>query len=356
MESSPHGPECDQTNFTEFKQELLSMFSTWRVEQSGTLSKLVADVAALKTQCSEIHKSNLEIEASITFINVQFEEMKERITKLEIERNQNRDCLISLEKQLEELKQLSRSSSIEVRNVPDKDKEVESDLVNIIQTIGTTFDVRLQEHDIRDIYRRPGKPGTTKTIVAEFNSVQMKNKFLDSSRRFNRSHQGPEKLNCEHIGLVGNKRQIYVDEHLPYSIRKLLYHSREFARKNDFKFCWSQMDGCCSAKILTQNFFTLKPNCVLLLCLSSHLLSTFNQHYTVFTIHLVSRLAIQSINTQVQNTQPHNIQSQNLKLQNTLNTHNKITFNSVHYVTFLFKSLVSASLSFGVYNHHKWQI
>jgi septal ring factor EnvC (AmiA/AmiB activator) len=116
MESSPHGPECDQTNFTEFKQELLSMFSTWRVEQSGTLSKLVADVAALKTQCSEIHKSNLEIEASITFINVQFEEMKERITKLEIERNQNRDCLISLEKQLEELKQLSRSSSIEVRN------------------------------------------------------------------------------------------------------------------------------------------------------------------------------------------------------------------------------------------------
>lgn len=238
LESSPQATEGEQRNFNEFKNELMMMLNTWKAEQSATLSKLVSDVAAVKTQCSEIQKSNSEIEASMSFMNTQFEEIKQRIERLEMEKQQNRQYLIGLEKHLEELQQLSRCSSIEVRNVREKDKETESDLIHIIKTLGNTLDVTFHENDIRDIYRRPGKPGTTKTIVAEFNSVLLKNNFLASSRRFNRSHQGPEKLNYEHIGLVGAKQPIYVDEHLPYSTRKLLFQARDFAKKQDFKFCW----------------------------------------------------------------------------------------------------------------------
>lgn len=238
MESSPQATEGDNNNFNEFKKELMLMLNTWKAEQSATLSKLVSDVAALKTQCSEIQKSNSEIEASMTFMNAQFDEMKDRIARLELEKKENRDYMILLEKQFEELQQQSRSSSIEVRNVPEKDKEVESDLVRITQALGTTLDVKFSETDIRDIYRRPGKAGTTKSIVVEFNSVQLKNNLLAASRRFNRSRQGSEKLNYEHTGVVGDKRPIYIDEHLPYSTRKLFFHTREFAKKHEFKFCW----------------------------------------------------------------------------------------------------------------------
>lgn len=217
----------------------MTMLNNWKTDQDATLSKLVTDIASLKTQCTDIQKVNVEIENSITFMNAKFEEINDKVRRLETERKVNSDYILSLERQLEELQQRSRSSAMEVRNVPEKDHETKSDLIVIVKKLAATLNIYLQDNDIRDIHRRPGKPGTIKTIVTEFNSVQLKEDFITSVRRFNKDRQVPDKLNYEHLGITGHKKPIFVEEYLPYSTRKLLFRAREFAKTHNFKFCWT---------------------------------------------------------------------------------------------------------------------
>lgn len=240
VEVSPQAStDFDQFSLQNFKQDIMTMLNNWKTDQDATLSKLVADIASLKTQCTDIQKVNVEIENSITFMNAKFDEINEKVRRLEIERNVNSDYILSLERQLEELQQRSRSSAMEVRNVPEKDHESESDLIAIVKKLAATLKINIQDHDIRDIYRRPGKPGTTKVIVTEFNSVRMKEDVITSVRRFNKDRPVPDKLNYEHFGITGHKKPIFVDEYLPYSTRKLLFRAREFAKTHNFKFCWT---------------------------------------------------------------------------------------------------------------------
>ncbi|CAH0397247.1 unnamed protein product [Chilo suppressalis] len=218
VEGSPQTKFDDQGVLQEFKNDLMVMLRAWKAEQDETLSKLVTDIAYLKSQCAEIQKSNSDIENSISFMNAQHEEFKEKIATLETEKRENRAFMTGLQKQFEELHQLSRPSSIEIRNVPEKDKESEGELISLVKKLGTTLDITIQDNDISDIYRRPGKPGTVKAIVTEFNSVQVKNNLLASSRRFNKDRSNSSRFSCEHFGMVDDKRPVYVDEHLPYSV------------------------------------------------------------------------------------------------------------------------------------------
>ncbi|CAG9783843.1 unnamed protein product [Diatraea saccharalis] len=236
MELSPQSNT--ENDLQDLKKELMVMLTSWKTDQDATLSKLVADITALKNQCFDIQTTNCGIEKSISSLGAQYEEVKNKIGKLELEKNQNTELLMALGKQMDEFQQLSRSSAIEIRNVTEEGKETEKELTEIIKNLGSTININIEDKDIRDIYRRPGKPGTTKAIVVEFNSVQFQNNFLHSTRRFNRNRQASEKLNHEHIGKSGDKRPIYVDEHLPYSTRKLLFQTREFAKQHNFKFCW----------------------------------------------------------------------------------------------------------------------
>lgn len=239
-EASPHAAtDIEQADLQKFKQELMTMLNTWKTEQDATLSRLVADITSLKSQCTNIQKVNKEIESSMTFMNAQFEQIKDKVCRLETERDTNRDYILSLEKQLGELQQRSRSSAMEIRNLPEKEHETERDLISTVKKLAASLEITFQDRDIRDIYRRPGKPGSTKAIVTEFNSVQVKEEIIASVRRFNKNRQISDKLNGEHVGLTGNKIPIFVDEYLPYSTRKLLFRAREFAKTHDYKFCWT---------------------------------------------------------------------------------------------------------------------
>lgn len=63
------------------------------------------------------------------------------------ERNTNTDYISSLEKQMEELQQRSRSSVIEVRNIPENEHETKRDLINVVKNLAHlrkyTFKIRI---------------------------------------------------------------------------------------------------------------------------------------------------------------------------------------------------------------------
>lgn len=240
--------------------DLQDTLASWKVEQdthiskllenqSSLIAKLASDIAEIKTQNTEIKSSNAEISRSnaelvhtMTFLNDKFEEMKAEIAGLKRERLEQNNYIQHLEKKIQDLKYKSRSSSIEIRNIPQAASETEANLISTVRKIGDVIGVPISETELRDTYRLPGKPAgpnTSRPLVVEFTSVQRKQKLLAAVRSYNKNKESvKDKLNTEIIGIMGQRYPVYIAELLPPSLRKLFFQAREFAKNNGFKYCW----------------------------------------------------------------------------------------------------------------------
>ncbi|KAJ8721308.1 hypothetical protein PYW07_002083 [Mythimna separata] len=245
-------PRCDSTSdqLDDFKQEIKDILASWQSEQEQTISKfmaeqkalvtkLVSDMADMKHQNLEIQKTNIGIEKSIASISDLYDDMKCQVKRLQDECGEYRKLAESLEKTVRDIQFKSRSSSIEIRNVPNQDKESSADLVKIMTAIGKTVDLPIAPSSIRDIHRIPGS-SATKPIVVEFTSVNFKSDLISHVRGYNNKQKAKEnKLNTELLGISGQKRAVYIDDHLTNSTKRLFYLAREYAKKHEFKFCWA---------------------------------------------------------------------------------------------------------------------
>lgn len=187
------------------------------------------------------------------FINKKHEETIARVSSVEKEKNANTEAIKVLENQLQDLHFQTRQATIEIRNVPLIENESYESLVKIVSTLGEKMDLCLGSGSIRDAYRLPGKLGAIRPIVAEFSSVHTRNELISRIRRFNKDREINDKLNTETIGLPGVKKPIYVDEHIAPSQRKLLFETRQFARKHNFS-AWHS-----NGRILIRTEQTGKP-------------------------------------------------------------------------------------------------
>lgn len=238
------------TALSVFKSELLEMLTTWKSEQekllvswkdeqAAILSKLVKDVAELKQKCISIEESNAEMDRSMMFINKTYEGLTSNVMNLEKERIENADNINRLQKQIQDMNFLTRQATIELRNIPNKENEKPKDLISAVTSVGRTIDMDIQTSAFRDVYRIPGKSGLCRPIVAEFGCVSTRNEFLAKVRKFNKEHAIYDKLNTQLIGIAGERKPIYVDEHLPPAIKKLLYDARQFAKARNYSSWYS---------------------------------------------------------------------------------------------------------------------
>ncbi|KAJ2948124.1 hypothetical protein O0L34_g9925 [Tuta absoluta] len=253
--SSPNASNSDATQQQQQKSndDIKQMLTDWKISQDlflekltldanaqkSSIKRLVADIAEVKQQNQTIQQTNNDIQTSLKFINDQYEDMKKQVQALHKESQQKTDYIISLEKKINDIQQNTRTSSVEIRNIPYKDNEKTTDLLKVVANVASAVDVQLSPTNIRDVYRLPGKPGTTKPIVAEFSTVQTKQNLLSATRKFNKNRNATDKLNTEAVGIPGPKNPIYVAEYLPGSTRKLFYLTKEFAKLNNYKFYWA---------------------------------------------------------------------------------------------------------------------
>lgn len=104
------------------------------------------------------------------FINNQYEYIKKGLKNMHKERFVQRKGIENLEKKVQDLQLKSRSSCVEMRNVPCADKETTAVIIKT-SSVGTVVGTTIYPSDLRDIYRIPGKPGSTRPVVAEFQTV-----------------------------------------------------------------------------------------------------------------------------------------------------------------------------------------
>ncbi|XP_022831972.1 uncharacterized protein LOC111360310 [Spodoptera litura] len=252
---SPQAKSPPLNELQGFKHEVLQMLKKWKNEQetyfkkildgqASSVTKLASDIAELKSQNASIQKSNMEIEKTVSFISKQYDDILNQMEILKREKTAYKDSFQAMEAKIQDLQVSSRSSTVEIRNVPpSKEKETMADLTNIVNKIGTAINVPINSLHIRDVYRLPGKSGSTRPIITEFASVQTKLEFLTSVRNFNKKSNKEERLSTQILGIIGDRCPIYIAEYLPPSVRKLFYAARQFAKIKQFSYCWTNNEN-----------------------------------------------------------------------------------------------------------------
>lgn len=213
---------------------IMESLQTSSLTQQAMMTKLIEEVGEIKKQNLQIQKTNTQIEICLESLKQSNEDMRKRIQTLEEERKDQHNYILNLENKITNLQQSSRSSCIEIRNIPAEQDESPSHLTSHVVNTGKVLAVNIQSSEVRDIYRT----GKNKIIVAELKSVQMKNEILAAARKYNASRDGDQKLNTTQIGIKGRPTPIFVSEYLAGSDRKLFYMAREFAKNNNYQFCW----------------------------------------------------------------------------------------------------------------------
>ncbi|CAB3225163.1 unnamed protein product [Arctia plantaginis] len=214
------------------REDIMSSIATLRLEQSEIFSSLQSGLDVIKTQ-------NMELQATVDFLSNKYDDVLERLAFLEHERKSALGYIRTLEEKVENLEKNSKSSSLEIRNVPKTSGETKEDLIKIIKTIGIAVNNEIHAHELRDVYRiiNNSKPENNGPITAEFSSVITRNKLLTNVKKYNRANR-TNRLNTSHINLAGNM-PIFISESLTTKVKRLYYKAREFSKRNDYAYHWT---------------------------------------------------------------------------------------------------------------------
>ncbi|KAL0841765.1 hypothetical protein ABMA28_014029 [Loxostege sticticalis] len=166
VQASPHQYEV-------FKMEMRQLITT-------LVSSQREEMRQLNLTMKEIKDTNKNIEASLTYLTSQNEELKQKINTLEERTRQDREYIIFLEDKLDDMQLASRKSNFEIKGVPRTESETKQDLLEMVVTLSETIDCKINKSDIKDIYRvRSKKPDQKSTpIVVETGSVLLKTDIL----------------------------------------------------------------------------------------------------------------------------------------------------------------------------------
>ncbi|XP_053614038.1 uncharacterized protein LOC128677315 [Plodia interpunctella] len=222
----------EESSMRDFMQEMKNMFVTFEESQNQKY-------AYLQSTLNEIKEKNLEIANSLDFLSQKYDEIILKVSKLEADSKNSQSHIQGLEAKIEHLERKARLCAVEIRNIPKiNPNETKEDLCKTAQIIGEAVDVQIKSEEIKDIYRLSSKQESAKPIVVEFTTLLKKDKLLSSIKSYNRQN-GNNKLNTTILKMSCPDRPIYVSEALTFKAKRLYYLAREYAKINDYQFCWT---------------------------------------------------------------------------------------------------------------------
>ncbi|CAG9791861.1 unnamed protein product [Diatraea saccharalis] len=192
----------------------------------------------LYSAMNDIKQQNLEISESLEFMSKKYEDLKQQLEKSEHERKKNLAYITELESRMSILERCGRNTSIEIRNLPQKNPETKEDLIKVVSSIGAVLSFGIETSDIKDIFRLVSKSLSLKPIIVEFTTVLKKEAFLNSAREFRKSKR--MNLNTTHLKLQGPSEIIYMSESLTTNTKRLYGKARKFASENNYQYCWTK--------------------------------------------------------------------------------------------------------------------
>lgn len=241
----------DNMDLDAFKSMMMSVFK----EFTGSIND---QFLALQTRMEEIKEQNVKLQESVDFNAAKYEEISAKLQLIEQERKDDRNLILDLEDKVEQLERHIRTSSLEIRNLPQKIGESKQDLINTMVKLTNVVKAPVQLPDVKDIFRTKSKTKNG-NIVVEFTSVLTKDRILTAIKRFNKENKN-DRLNTLQLQLEGPEQPIYVSENLTSKSKRLFRLARDFAVQHKYKYCWTSFgkillrkeDGAPIVRIVTE--------------------------------------------------------------------------------------------------------
>lgn len=189
----------------------------------------------------ELRKELREINASLTFLNKMFEDVKDELKQTKAEQRELRAENANLLAQNQELQnqvsnclsrivlceQYSRNANIEIKGVPALPNE---NLTELLKKLGEVTGETISANDVEICHRVPvAKNPTEKNIVVQFVRRSKRNLVLEKARRL--------KLTTSDLGLH-TRVPLFVNEHLCPELKRLLGQATSKKREFGWKFTW----------------------------------------------------------------------------------------------------------------------
>lgn len=211
----------DDDKLNDFMKKMRTMFSNFKEDQDKRADKICAAVE--------------DIRASLDFFGSKLELAQARIVELETAREADVQCFKALEDRLEALERGSRSTCLEIRNIPVAPSETKASLLDTFIKAGDVLKVPIQKSEVKDIFRIRSKDPASRTVIVDLCSTLQKEKNISMFRHHNK---GSSRLTTEHLRISGPPKPIFISENLSSKMKRLFFLSRDYAKVNDFKFCW----------------------------------------------------------------------------------------------------------------------
>lgn len=212
--------------------------SSIKAELPSIISRL------LKTEFSTIKHDLQEFRKSLDYISDTNDELMQKIEKLNTENEQLKNVnaalqttVYQLSDRLNNMEQHLREANIEVHGVPESRSE---NLAVTLEQCAKVVGHVLNNDDIVNCTRVAKQNKESKlprTIVVKFKNVRCRDNFYSAVYRYNKSHQN-DKLNSSLLGIAGEKRPIYISEHLSPANKALHAAARLKAKELKYQFVW----------------------------------------------------------------------------------------------------------------------
>lgn len=220
-----------------FSEHMTKLFTAFQESQDAKFSALMSDVNEIKHEVTEMKKLNTDIENKIEVLTVNYEHVSTKTTKLVSDLQSSAEKIQYLENKVEELNRQSCAYKIEMRNIPSKEQEKSDDVLQLVNDVFKILKVEIQPNDVRSVRRLPGKPDSSRPILIELATSTIKTHIIREARNYNKKNTA--KLNTSLLSCEGLPKPFYIGENLTYKAKGLLYRAREFAKQNNYAFCWT---------------------------------------------------------------------------------------------------------------------
>ncbi|KAJ0174378.1 hypothetical protein K1T71_010524 [Dendrolimus kikuchii] len=221
----------------------LSLNSAFVLNLRSALRKDIEDIVAVEVDHALQHFKN-ELTATTDFITAEQRDLKlaiedkdKRIKSLEAALLKTQTDLTKLQNRTATIEKISRDLNVEIHQIPESKNE---NVLGLFKKLCECLQIVISDNDIRAC-RRVAKMNTAsnrpRNILVTLSSPRLRDQLLSATTRFNKS-SSDDKLNTIHLGITGERRRIYLCEHLSPEAKELHSSARKFCFEKKYKFVW----------------------------------------------------------------------------------------------------------------------
>lgn len=207
------------------------------------INKTILNV--MNKELEPIKKDIRELTESLNFHTKEFEEyqtkhtaLKNVVKDLKDENNELKNSVADLSHRINYLEQQSRSGNLEIQCLPENKQE---NLYTVVKQLGSVVGCVLNDSDVLHC-TRVAKLQTTSTrprsVVVQLASPRVRDMLLASVIEYNKGKNNVDKLNSADLGLAGERKPVFVLEHLSPSNKALHAATRLKVKEKGYKFVW----------------------------------------------------------------------------------------------------------------------